>query len=71
MADKVTIDVLRKMRVGHTQAFVLDGAQAIESARAYAHKLSRQLGCGFKTSAQYDQGILTISKTAAKARARQ
>ena len=62
--DKVTSDDLRQMEIGETRTFVLPDAGAIYSARATAFRIQNLLGCKFRTSADFNDNRLTITKTA-------
>lgn len=65
--DKVTSDALRAMAVGKTVAFRLPTnehylSRAVNSGKAIAYRLQRELCCKFSTVADYDNATLIITK---------
>lgn len=61
---KVTSEALRKMEIGQTITFELPDADAINSGKAIAYRLQHSLRCKFRSTADYTNNRLTISKHA-------
>lgn len=61
---KVTSEALRKMEIGQTITFDLPDADAINSGKAIAYRLQHSLRCKFRSTADYVNNRLTITKYA-------
>ncbi|WP_290096995.1 hypothetical protein [uncultured Duncaniella sp.] len=64
---KVTSDALRKMEIGQTVTFELPQTEpylsrAVNSGKAIAYRLQRELDCKFTAVTDFDNAILTITK---------
>lgn len=61
---KVRTAVLREMKFGQSKSFKVPDGAAVESGKNLAYRMGRILGCKFSARADYDNMILTITKTA-------
>lgn len=62
--NKVTASALREMKDGQTVIFVLESPAKIHSGRNLLHRLQYELGCKFKTTADYKSCCLAVTKLA-------
>lgn len=72
---KVTSAALRKMKVGQTGTFELPKkepylSRAANSGKAIAYRLQRELNCKFTAVTDFENAVLTITKTSAHDRER-
>lgn len=66
---KVTCEALRQMKTGQTVTFRLPErepwlSRAVNSGKAIAYRLQRELGCKFTAATDFDNATLTITKNA-------
>lgn len=66
---KVTSDALRKMEIGQTVTFELPRqepylSRAVNSGKAIAYRLQRELRCKFTAETDFDNATLTLTKYA-------